>query len=350
VTVLFTNPRQNYNNPTAQFYQVAEANRQSRNLGPALVRLLSTDVRMLMGRHHGSRNHWYDLSGSWEVDNTLPSGISAWSASADLYITSISVSNPGNYNIYTKDDLVSSWTVRLPGDVIIGFFKPLHESFDGDSYSNQEYFMIVNGLSDAAGNANDCQQVITVDFNFGSSGINGFQRIRRSDGVVETITVGGSYSGLTFTSLGNNGYRMVLTLDGGTGDLFKYNTGAPFVGVISQPAISGDANGDGKVDVGDLGILAANYGLTADATWAKGDFNGDGAVDVGDLGILAANYGTNASGANFDADYAKVFGPTATDTDTSEDMDGTSSLCSGLGLSLIAGLAMLGLLLVKLEE
>jgi hypothetical protein len=31
-------------------------------------------------------------------------------------------------------------------------------------------------------------------------------------------------------------------------------------------------------------------------------------------------------------------------------MDGTSSLCSGLGLSLIAGLAMLGLLLVKLEE
>ena len=47
-------------------------------------------------------------------------------------------------------------------------------------------------------------------------------------------------------------------------------------------------------------------------TWAQGDFNGDGVVDVGDLGILAANYGTHSSSAcDFDADYAKVFGTSA---------------------------------------
>ena len=62
--------------------------------------------------------------------------------------------------------------------------------------------------------------------------------------------------------------------------------------LTAQTQIPGDANGDGTVDVGDLGILAANYGLTSGATWAKGDFNNDGKVDVGDLGILAANYGT----------------------------------------------------------
>ena len=58
--------------------------------------------------------------------------------------------------------------------------------------------------------------------------------------------------------------------------------------------IPGDANGDGMVDVGDLGILAGNYGTLTDATWEMGDFTGDGAVDVGDLGILAGNYGTSA--------------------------------------------------------
>jgi hypothetical protein len=113
--------------------------------------------------------------------------------------------------------------------------------------------------------------------------------------------------------------------------------------------IPGDANLDGMVDVGDLGILAANYGGSG-KTWAQGDFNGDGMVDDGDLGILAANYGTGASGTDFDADYAKVFG-TESETTISEDTTATDSpICSSLGLSLIAGLTLMGLMLVKLEE
>jgi hypothetical protein len=64
--------------------------------------------------------------------------------------------------------------------------------------------------------------------------------------------------------------------------------------VINLP---GDANGDGVVNVGDLGILAGNYGTLTGATWAMGDFNGDGAVNVGDLGILAGNYGSSAAAA-----------------------------------------------------
>lgn len=57
----------------------------------------------------------------------------------------------------------------------------------------------------------------------------------------------------------------------------------------------GDANADGKVDVGDLGVLGANYGGSG-KKWVTADFNDDGQVDVGDLGILGANYGqTTAS-------------------------------------------------------
>ena len=124
------------------------------------------------------------------------------------------------------------------------------------------------------------------------------------------------------------------------------STGAlPFVEYSpnTQVRIPGDANGDDVVNVGDLGILAANYG-GSDKTWEQGDFNGDGLVNVGDLGILAANYGS--SGSSFQADYAKVFG-SAVEDDNSET---SGSLCSGLGLPLIAGLALMGLMWVKLEE
>jgi hypothetical protein len=49
----------------------------------------------------------------------------------------------------------------------------------------------------------------------------------------------------------------------------------------------GDANNDGIVDVGDLGILSVNWEDFGIAP----DFNRDRVVDVGDLGLLSANWG-----------------------------------------------------------
>jgi hypothetical protein len=83
------------------------------------------------------------------------------------------------------------------------------------------------------------------------------------------------------------------------------------------------------VDVGDLGILAANYGKTCGMSWENGDFNGDGAVDIGDLGILAARYGegmANPSSVDFSADYDRTFSTTVTN-DTEEDLQAV-----GLGM------------------
>jgi hypothetical protein len=118
---------------------------------------------------------------------------------------------------------------------------------------------------------------------------------------------------------------------------------------LGSGRILGDANDDGMVDVGDLGILAANYG-GLDKTWALGDFNNDGLVDVGDLGILAAHYGEGSTNAaNFSEDYAKAFGTTVTD-DAESDATNSNSVCGALGLPLIAGLLLMGMLLVKLEE
>jgi hypothetical protein len=298
--------------PTWAFYQMASLNSMSRKIGPALVRLISTDVRMKMGEH---------LLGNTCVGNTTPSGVSLWSTNADAYLKDVTATNLGTLNNGCR------------GDVVVGFFKPLHESFDGSNYSDQRYFMVVNGLTDPTGSMIACRQRIRLNFDFGSSGITSLQRMRRSDGAVETVNL---------ISDGGSLYHLDLDLDGGIGDLFKYNTGAPFVGTISQ--IPGDANGDGMVDVGDLGILAANYGGSG-KTWSQGDFNGDGQVDVGDLGILAANYGSS----NFSADYARAFGTTEEEDVNDDAEDTASSVCNGFGLPLIAGLMMLGLLLVKLE-
>jgi hypothetical protein len=311
VSPLFAEGETTDEHPTEAFYQLAETNRQSLNLGPSLVRLLSTHVFFDPGQDSAGTVH------------PVPAEVPQWSTASDpSYITAVNVQNLGTKNGGKR------------GDVLIGYFKPLVEDDDGPNYTNETYFMIVNGLSTPDATVQETTQRITVDFDFGSSGINSLQRLSRTTGLVERVAL---------THLDGSKYRLELQLDGGTGDLFKYNTGAAFVGATAQAPIPGDANEDGKVDVGDLGILAANYGGT-DKTWSQGDFNGDGKVDVGDLGILAANYGTGSSGADFNADYARIFGTQAGDSENS------SLFCGSLGISLIAGIAMFGWMMLKTEE
>jgi hypothetical protein len=110
--------------------------------------------------------------------------------------------------------------------------------------------------------------------------------------------------------------------------------------------VSGDANEDGKVDVSDLGILAANYGTNAGATWRLGDFSHDGRVDVSDLGILAANYGTGTGDTLDFIGDAKALG-LAVDGDKKEEASDTSTSmlgCEATGLPLMAGFILAGLM------
>ena len=89
----------------------------------------------------------------------------------------------------------------------------------------------------------------------------------------------------------NYGLRLCGSEDvAGTAKYFDgfYGVTAPQL-VITMPE-PGDANLDGKVDVSDLAILAANYRKHVTGGWTQADFNNDGVVDVEDLAILAANY------------------------------------------------------------
>jgi formylglycine-generating enzyme len=67
------------------------------------------------------------------------------------------------------------------------------------------------------------------------------------------------------------------------------------VAAVPEP-ISGDTNGDGKVDAADAVAVAAHWGMSGMGV-ADGDFNGDGAVNAADASILAANWGHGTSEA-----------------------------------------------------
>jgi hypothetical protein len=67
---------------------------------------------------------------------------------------------------------------------------------------------------------------------------------------------------------------------------------------LSPDMLPGDANGDGRVDIADLGILAANWQQAG--FWSTGDFNGDAVVNIADLGILASNWQAGVGGMSFE--------------------------------------------------
>ena len=64
-------------------------------------------------------------------------------------------------------------------------------------------------------------------------------------------------------------------------------------GIPDECECLSDLNGDGQVDLADLGILLADFGCTAGPPPAcPGDVDEDGDTDLGDLGILLAAFGS----------------------------------------------------------
>src|SRR5205807_9327625 len=65
-----------------------------------------------------------------------------------------------------------------------------------------------------------------------------------------------------------------------------------------RATLFGDTDLDGRVNVADLGNLAANFGQTIGMLWINGDFDYNGNVNVADLGDLAANFGNVLAGGS----------------------------------------------------
>lgn len=212
VPVMFSSPGDS--SPTPVFNYVAESNRQSRNLSPALVRMLSTDVRIIPGM----------------VDGTgimLPPGLSNWASGAggSPYITGITPRG--------KNNIANPWNYS---DVVVGYFKPLLANNPGYTFVDGTHFMIINGNTGApfapgaAGDpASASAEWYRIDFDFGASGFNSLVRLSRDTGSVELVT-------LQHLSGGDGAlYRLDLQLDGGTGDLFGFWNSSNPLPTIPEP-------------------------------------------------------------------------------------------------------------------
>jgi autotransporter-associated beta strand protein len=286
----------NGNNPTQPRYdQFKESARQSKNLGPALVKLISYGYgpNIILGKDSAGNTNPVPID--WPLFNKTNAPPN------QQYLTSVSAQNLGTKN------------GGNPGDVYVGFFNPLLASY-GDP-AGTAYFMVTNALGaylqDPSLLVSDCTQQITLDFDFGASTINSLQRLRRSDGQVEVVPL---------THLSDNKYQLVFDLEGGTGDLFKYNDGTPFVGApFTTSSLYWDS--DGLAANNNLGTGAGLGGNgnwdTAASKWYNGTSNGpwsagNDAIFCGGAGTATLSAPQSASSLTFKTTGYTVAGSTLT--------------------------------------
>ena len=288
VPVMFFSPGDT--DPTPMFDYIAETNRQSRNLAPALERLVSTDIRMIVGKANG-------------VANPSISGISTWTEGSQ---------NTSGYTDFITDIVPLGQDYTNPdynnySDTLVGYFRPLLADNTGYTFADGLCFMIVNGAGnesgldipvDAGGNPDpDAMAASTAEalgewyhvaFDFADSDIDSLVRLSRDTGETEIVPL---------THYADSVYYFTLYLPGGTGDLFAFwDSSTEPLTVCGHTLSVGDANGDGTVDADDAAILAANWLRDDGVAWADGDFNGDGTVDDIDATLLASNWSmTSAS-------------------------------------------------------
>lgn len=211
--------------PKPMYNDLKQVNKEARNIGKSLVHLKpvpdapgsphTTNMMFSRGQHLNSNNTVVnnDIPGymGFAIDPSSQ-GYTDWEFGRnDPWLSGWGVVNQGNRNN------------GLKGDAIISWFKLLDESLDGPGWSDQVYLMITNGLADMNdANPSETRQQITLTF--GSSTVNfpynSLERLNRQTGLVEIVPL---------NRISVNRAQLVLLLDGGTADLFKFPTGAPFV-------------------------------------------------------------------------------------------------------------------------
>ena len=244
--------------PTPLYYEMCDANRRALNLGRALVCLKpvyelhnTNDVSPPPGP--GSDNP--NFQDGWVTSimffrgRYLTSTGTNWTTVPDHFSNDPEGDQNGSVNTRTyvnytwwealkNDPYLAGWALTnkagvvnngLPGDVILAWFHPLDESFDGPNYTNEIYFMVVNALTATNGTATDCMQELKL--NFLSAAPSSVVMLDPETGLLQTNTMG---------TIGGGRHQLVLDLNGGDAALFKFNDGAPFVGFMppAQPHLA----------------------------------------------------------------------------------------------------------------
>jgi hypothetical protein len=210
---------------------------------------ITTSIEFLRGKY---------LSGGVTNFNALPNSFQAAPGAS---------SNPAAPGVSftwwesTKNDpYLRGWAVtntagvknnNLMGDVILSWFRLLDENLDGTAYTNEIYMMVVNGLTATDGTAADCRQHIVLNF-IDNPATTSLLVLDATTGTIVTNNVPLNQA---------TGRRLAaFDLDGGDAVLFKFNTGAPFVGFIppTQARLAAQKQGTNFV-LNVQGALGARY-------------------------------------------------------------------------------------------
>ena len=236
---LFTTPGGD-SNPTPLLATRTDINRRLRNLGRALVRLkpvpdtnsFTTSIMFIRGKNASGTPNPIPIS--FIADPQAPNSYTDWvSDRNDPFLRGWSVTNKAGIK-----------NGGQPGDVILAWFKTLEEGLDGAGHTNEIYLMVVNGLSDPTGSAEDCLQEIKLNFAF-PAGMTSVELLDPVTGQVLTQSL----------PVVSTRRQLVLNLNGGDAALFKFATGAPFVGWASPARLTLQRNGN----VSSLGIQGAAW-------------------------------------------------------------------------------------------
>jgi hypothetical protein len=239
---LFDKTKGGDNAPNALYRKLQAINHEARNLGKALVRLTpiddvpnsphTTSIVILRGKHKASGGsgtvtpvrNW--TNGAPDDGVLGYTGFARDPASPDYTDWEFGRNDPylsGPFNETGVTNL-GKFNEGLPGDVFISWFKPLDESFDGAESKNEVYLMITNALADMDGDAAQTKQRIKLNFGSGKASFpyDHLQKLDRQSGKVVNVPL---------KKLSEDARQLDLTLEGGTSELLKFPTGAPFVGV-----------------------------------------------------------------------------------------------------------------------
>jgi hypothetical protein len=254
---LFTKPGGD-SYPTPLYTEMTDINRRARNLGKALVRLQPIDeatpqwtTSLMFLRGKNSSGNPNPIPINFIADPDAPNSYTDWVADRnDPYLRGFVVTNKG-----TKNN-------GFPGDVIIAWFKPLDESFDGTNFTNQIYMMVVNALSDPTGSPADCLQEIKLNF----------QNVVATTNLIMLDSATGQLQTNALPVV-NTRRQLVLNLNGGDAVLFKFNTGAPFVGFSpTQPAKLNLQKQSGALQLELHGNVAMRYQLETTQSLANSNW------------------------------------------------------------------------------
>jgi hypothetical protein len=172
------------------------------------------------------------LSGGVTNFTPVPSGFTA-----DPDVASSNPAGTGQayswWEANKNDPYLRGWVVTnkaavkndgLLGEAILAWFKPLDENFDGTNHNNEIYMMALNALTSPTGTAADCMQQIRLNF-------------IDIPATTNVIMLNSATGQLTTNNLPivNTRRQLSVDLNGGDAVLFKFNTGAPFVGFL-QPS------------------------------------------------------------------------------------------------------------------